>query len=218
MSSYTIYQDDRLVKTERQHTVKSQAGNFVVHLPVSDHILRYANHKTGDEFTHCTYTAVTRYRNGEINEIDTFPRRYQLRARIFGREIKIAIVITMYNEDEELFIKTMNAVQANIAYLCDSRCSFGFGKEGWKKIVVVIVADGRAKVNPRTLTAMETMGIYFDKVARTTVDNIPVEAHIYEFTSQVGLDRKYQMLHSTDGIVPTQTIFVLKEENAKKVC
>jgi chitin synthase len=123
----------------------------------------------------------------------------------------------MYNENEELFIKTMSAVQANIAYLCDPRCPFGFGKEGWKHIVVVIVADGRSKVNPRTLTAMEAMGIYFDKVARTTVDNVPVEAHIYEFTTQVGLDRKYQLLHGTDGIVPTQTIFILKEHNAKKI-
>jgi chitin synthase len=214
MSSFTVFQEGT---TARQHTVKSQTGNFVVHLPVSDHLLQYAAHKTGDEFTHCTYTAVTRSRSGEINEIDTFPRRYQLRARIFGRQIKLAIVITMYNEDEMLFIKSMRAVQANIAYLCDIRCPFGFGQDGWKKIVVVIVADGRAKVNPRTLTAMETMGIYFDKVARTTIDTVPVEAHIYEFTTQVALDRKYQLLHATDGIVPTQTIFILKEQNAKKV-
>jgi hypothetical protein len=85
----------------------------------------------------------------------------------------------MFNEDEDedLFVNSMVAVQANIAYLCDPKCPHGFGIDGWKNIVLVNVADGRVKVSNRVLIVMANLGIYLDKVARTTVDRVPTNSN-----------------------------------------
>lgn len=61
-------------------------------IPVSRHILQDAEYKQDVEFTHTTYTGVT-------GDPEDFPRNYQLRARRMQREIKVALVITMYNEN-----------------------------------------------------------------------------------------------------------------------
>jgi chitin synthase len=50
-------------------------------------------------------------------------------------------VVTMYNEDEGLFLRTWRALQRNIAYMCRKHGG-AFGPEGWRKVVVCIVADG----------------------------------------------------------------------------
>ena len=149
---------------------------------------------------------------------ETFPDKYQLRQRIFKRKVKVALVITMYNEDEKLFLKSIAAVQKNIAYLCNiKKCRNSWGDMGWKNFVVVIVADGRKKVHSKVLDILEIMGAYVPKIARTTIDQRPVSAHIYEFTTQVCINEDYEILTHADGIVPMQIIFLLKEENAKKI-
>lgn len=76
----------------------------------------------------------------------------------------------MYNEDEQLFAKSMSAVFDNVKAFCD----YYRDPEWWKHIEVVIVSgqffylndvirvDGRSKINPRTLTALAAMGCYAD--------------------------------------------------------
>ena len=66
----------------------------------------------------------------------------------------------MYNEDDQLFLKTMNAVVKNIAHLCSRTKSKMWGPEGWKKVVVCVVSDGRLKVHPRVLKVLGAMGVY----------------------------------------------------------
>jgi chitin synthase len=211
---------------KQAHTIDAKLGNFVVHVPVSEEMLKHAKYKQQKEFQFITYTAVTEEtRNRGRHEAESFPDRYQLRQRIFKRDIKIALVITMYNENEKLFIKSMHAVQRNIAFLCNQRsCRFSWGtslfnagENGWKNFVVVIVADGRSKVNRKVLDVMEVMGLYVDGIARSKIDHRPVSAHIYEFTTQVSINEDYELLGYADGIVPTQVIFLLKENNAKKI-
>ncbi|KAI8902971.1 chitin synthase-domain-containing protein [Globomyces pollinis-pini] len=203
----TDYQSTHHLSMQR---VKPEAGNFVMSVPISKYILQDAEFKDGEEFTHVTYTAVT----GEPEE---FPSRYQLRARRYGREVKVALVVTMYNEDDDLFTKSMMAVQRNIAFLCSKQCPFSWGKDGWKNFVVVIVSDGRTKIDERVLVVLSAMGCYVPGLPRTSVDSKPVSAHIFEFTTQVGISRSMEMKHRRDGIVPTQIVFVLKEKNAKKI-
>lgn len=82
------------------------------------------------------------------------------------RRTELFIVMTMYNEDEELFCRTMHGVMKNIAHLCKRDRSKTWGKEGWKKVVVCIVSDGRSKINSRTLSVIATMGAYQDGVAK----------------------------------------------------
>jgi hypothetical protein len=55
------------------------------------------------------------------------------------------IVITSYNEDEVSFARTMHGVMKNIAHLCSKDRSKVWGKDGWRKVVVCVVADGRTK-------------------------------------------------------------------------
>ena len=54
----------------------------------------------------------------------------------------------------------------NIAHLCTRSKSKTWGKEGWKKVVVCIVSDGRQKINSRTLSVIATMGAYQDGAAK----------------------------------------------------
>ena len=49
----------------------------------------------------------------------------------------------------------MHGVMTNIAHLCTRERSKTWGKEGWKKVVVCIVSDGRMKINSRTLSECE---------------------------------------------------------------
>jgi chitin synthase len=191
------------------------AGNFVLQVPIADELLARANYKTGEEFTHMAYTAVT-------CEPSDFASRYNLRQnRLRGRDAtKIAIVVTMYNEEECLFVKSLLAIQKNIAYLCSEDCPFGWGPDGWKAFVVVIVSDGVSKINPRVENVLGSMGLWLGKdFLRTSVNLEKVTAHVFELTSQVAVDRDFNIRDAThpSKVVPTQIIFILKQNNAKKI-
>ncbi|TPX72193.1 chitin synthase [Spizellomyces sp. 'palustris'] len=199
----------------RSGTVKqialTRAGNFVVDQPVSKQLLKNATHTTGDEFTHMRYTAAT-------CEPNDFAQSYTLRQRQFKRLTKVALVITMYNEPDVLFAKSMFAVMRNIAYLCSDECKYGWGPDGWKNFVVVIVSDGRSKINPKVLTLLGVMGAYADGLAKSTVNGKDVKAHIFEYTTQIAVDKElYPRSETKEHLVPTQLIFLLKEKNAKKI-
>lgn len=74
----------------------------------------------------------------------------------------------------------MNGVMKNISHLCSRNRSKTWGPEGWKKVVVCIVSDGRTKIHPRTLSVLAAMGVYQDGLAKNIVEGKPVTAHIYE--------------------------------------
>lgn len=148
------------------------------------------------EFTHMRYSAAT------CDPNDFKDEGFTLRQVHYDppRRTELFIVMTMYNEDEELFCRTMHGVMKNIAHLCKRDRSKTWGKEGWKKVVVCIVSDGRAKINSRTLSVIATMGAYQDGVGKVShvfrmsipslplsqniVNGKPVTAHIYEYTVQ----------------------------------
>lgn len=106
-------------------TVKQDNCNFVLQIPIAKELYKDAEYNVGEEFTYLmtehfrnlNYTAVT-------CEPDDFSTRYSLRQKRYKRRIKVALVITMYNEDDSLFVKSLLAVQKNIAYLCSSKCPY----------------------------------------------------------------------------------------------
>lgn len=51
-----------------------------------------------------------------------------------------------------------NSVIKNVAHLCGRTRSKTWGPEGWKKIVVCVVSDGRSKINKRTLQVLTVVG------------------------------------------------------------
>jgi chitin synthase len=165
------------------------------------------------EFTHMRYTAVT------CDPDDFLLNGYKLRQNIgvTVRETELLICVTMYNEDEICFTRTMHGIMRNIAHFCSRTKSRTWGKDGWQKIVVTIIADGRTKIHPRTLNALAALGVYQDGIAKNMVNQKPVTAHVYEYTTQVSLDESLKFKGAEKGIVPCQMIFCLKEQNAKKL-
>ena len=155
-------------------------GNFVLDSAVPTNFLNLCACKDDCEFTHIRYLAATRDSN------DFKDNGFTLRQVHYDppRRTELFIAMTMYNEDHTLFARAMHGVMKNIAYLCKRDRSKTWGKNGWKKVVVCIVSDGRQKINSRTLSAIAAIGAYQEGIATNVVNGKPVSAHIYEFTTQ----------------------------------
>ncbi|KAI9220162.1 chitin synthase-domain-containing protein [Blastocladiella britannica] len=177
------------------------------------------------------YTAVT----GEPEE---FHRNYNLLHTQNGQKIELMIVVTMYNEDPRLFTKTMRAIHDNIRQMMQEDPA-NWPADSWKKIMVCIVSDGRTKIHPGVVTLLAMMGAYRDGLIRTALPNpagpynaqgdanedIPTSAHVFETTvvrnfdgtPEKGVDIVDNHTSRERQIVPMQTLFCLKEKNAKKI-
>lgn len=163
----------------RWKTVKKVAlfkGNLVLDCPVPKKLLQMLPKKDEREFTHMRYSAAT------CDPSDFVAERFTLRQQLFQkpRHTELFIVVTMYNEDEVLFARTMAGVFKNINYLCSRSKSQTWGEHAWKKVVVCVVSDGRGKINPRTRSVLAGMGCYQEGIAKTKVNEKDVTAHIYE--------------------------------------
>ncbi|KAH0837983.1 glycosyltransferase family 2 protein [Lanmaoa asiatica] len=161
-----------------------------------------------EEMTMMRYTAAT------CDPDDFMRKKFSLRPYLYGRHTELFIVMTMYNEDEVLFVKTMNAVIKNIAHLCSRNRSKTWGPDGWKKVVVCIVSDGRNKINKRTLQVLTLMGCYQEGIAKDSIAGKDVTAHIFEYTTNVVVTETGEV---SSGACPVQILFCLKEQNKKKL-
>ncbi|KAH7130166.1 chitin synthase-domain-containing protein [Dendryphion nanum] len=191
-------------------------GNLVLDCPIPPRLLNQVPHAQPperDEFTHMRYSAAT----CDPSEFDA--ERFTLRQKLFAkpRQTELFIVITMYNEEDELFARTMMGVIKNIEFMNARSNSKTWGKDAWKKIVVCVVSDGRAKINPRTRAVLAAMGVYQDGIAKQQVNGKNVTAHIYEYTSQMNIEIKKGVVNVKKGTTPVQMLFCLKENNQKKI-
>ncbi|CAI0647326.1 unnamed protein product, partial [Colletotrichum noveboracense] len=201
---------------KRWKTVKQvllYRGNLVLDCPVPPRLLNQLPHGERDEFTHMRYSAATCDPNYFYDD------NFTLRQKLFSkpRHTELFIVVTMYNEDEILFARTMIGVFKNIEYMCNRKESKTWGKDAWKKIVVCVVSDGRAKINPRTRALLAGMGVYQEGIAKQQVNSKDVTAHIYEYTTQVGMTIKNDVVSLVPKQQPVQMLFCLKEKNQKKI-
>ena len=116
-------------------------GNLVLDCPVPPRLLSALPNKSDREFTHMRYSAAT------CDPADFQQEKFILRQMLYRepRETELFIVITLYNEDEVLFARTMHGVMMNITHLCSRKHSKVWGRGAWKKVVVCVVADGRTK-------------------------------------------------------------------------
>ncbi|WFD18416.1 chitin synthase [Malassezia caprae] len=166
-----------------------------------------------DAFSHMRYTALT-------CDPDRFAsEQYSLRQVLYNppRPTEICIILTLYNEDDKLFTRTMHGVMTNIAYLCSLKNHATWGPDSWKKVSVVIIADGRMKIHSRVLSVLAAMGIYQEGVGKNTVQDVPVVAHMYEYTTQISVDPSLKFRSAERGIVPVQVLLCIKEHNQKKI-
>ncbi len=201
---------------KRWKTVKQvllYRGNLVLDCPVPPKLLNQLPHGERDEFTHMRYTAAT------CDPNDFYDESFTLRQKLFSkpRHTELFIVITMYNEDDILFARTMVGVLKNIEYMCARKESKSWGPDAWKKIVVCVVSDGRSKINPRTKALLAGMGVFQEGIAKQQVNSKDVTAHIYEYTTQVGLQIKNDVVQIIPKKQPVQMLFCLKEKNQKKI-
>lgn len=197
-------------------------GHLVLDCPVATELLRKfpdykAEEKDGGlsrEFAYMRYTAVTCgpsnfYKDGYILRPVHYPQ---------PRETELLVVITMYNEDDILLARTLKGVFKNIKHLESRTRSPVWGKDSWKKIVVCIVSDGRSKINERAQALLAALGVYQEGLAKSQVDDKKVQAHMYEYTTRVGISSVDETVKlTTEKIVPVQLLFCLKEKNAKKI-
>ena len=161
-----------------------------------------------------------RYSAATCDPNDFYNDRFTLRQKLFAkpRQTELFIVVTMYNEDEFLFARTMIGIFKNIDFMCNRNSSKTWGKEAWKKIVVCIVSDGRAKINKRTQAVLAGLGVYQEGIGKEKVNGKDVTAHIYEYTTQVGLELEgKQVVLKPRRANPVQLLFCLKEINQKKI-
>ncbi|KAJ3139081.1 Chitin synthase, class 2 [Physocladia obscura] len=210
-----LHIDQSAVTLHARRTVKqvelTEQGHLVLDIPVPDRVLQLGQFKSGDEFTTMRYTAVT-------CDPDHFGADgYVLRQQEMKRRTEIFIVVTMYNEGDDLFCKTMHALFKNIAYLCKRTRSTTWGDNGWQKVVICVVSDGRTKVNPRVLNVLGLMGVYQDGIMKNKVHEDNVTGHVFEYTTQLSIDPDMNISGAQQGIVPVQILFCLKEKNAKKI-
>lgn len=160
-----------------------------------------------------------RYTAATCDPAEFYEDRFTLRQKLFAkpRHTELFIVVTMYNEDDLLFGRTLSGVFKNIEYMCQRKNSKTWGPDAWKKIVVCVVSDGRAKINPRTKAVLSGMGVYQDGIAKQQVNGKDVTAHIYEYTTQTGISVKGDVVTLTHKRQPVQMLFCLKEKNQKKI-
>lgn len=147
-------------KTKTEEIVSLTHGNLVIDQDIPKKLLDLLARKGSPEFTQLRYTAIT-------CDPDEFLREgFNLRPAMAGRETELLICLTMYNEDERLFTRSLHGVMKNIAHLSRRSKSRTWGASSWKKIVVVIVADGRRNIHPRVLDVLTAIGVYQDGLAQ----------------------------------------------------
>ncbi|KAF5385268.1 hypothetical protein D9615_001155 [Tricholomella constricta] len=205
-AGYSVMRE-KMMRRRSVRQVPLFQGNLVLDVPVPSNIIP-AGKQDVEEMSKMRYTAAT------CDPDDFMSSRYSLRPYLMGRQTELFIVMTMYNEDEILFVKTMNAVIKNVAHLCSRNKSKTWGPEGWKKVVVCVVSDGRNKVNKRTLQVLSLMGCYQEGIAKDSVAGKDVTAHIFEYTSSVVVTDSGEV---GQGSCPIQVLFCLKEQNKKKL-
>lgn len=96
---------EKLMKRRSVRHVELQNGNLVIDVRVPSHIVPKGMDNV-EEMTKMRYTAAT------CDPDDFMRSKYTLRPYLYGRHTELFIVMTMYNEDEVLFCRTMNSCVA----------------------------------------------------------------------------------------------------------
>ena len=97
--AYTQYWIELLIEWSRERQKRGD-GRSVDEIEVE--LMQFVKEHE-EEMTKMRYTAAT------CDPDDFMKSRYSLRPYLYGRQTELFIVMTMYNEDEILFVKTMNA-------------------------------------------------------------------------------------------------------------
>ncbi|CAG8852842.1 5901_t:CDS:2, partial [Gigaspora margarita] len=158
--------------------------------------------------------SITTYTSSVSGEKESSPSTESfIKKRI---ELKNGNLIIDCPEDEFQLSCTLDGVIENISYLCSLRDSEIWDENGWKKIVVCIISNGRCNINERALAYLSALGVYQNNIAKSKLNNKVIRAYMYEFTTQISIQcSKKSTVKKTvdDRIFPTQILFCLKEKD-----
>ncbi|TID24574.1 hypothetical protein CANINC_003046 [Pichia inconspicua] len=204
--------------------------------PIPDQLLKkipFEGAKKLTEFTHVRYHAITS--DPKDYSADNFAAReyvenYPLRQNLYSvkRETELMIVCTMYNEDEVLLGRTLKGIFKNIKTMYNLRENpdeHPWGRDSWKKIVVVIVSDGKNKINIKSKALLTLLGTFQEGIMQEYVNDDFVNGHLFEYTTTFGIGKfnynwekkAYNVPLVTEQTVPVQLMFLLKTENKQKI-
>lgn len=200
----------RVTRRHKKQRIRLTQGNLIVDLKIPLRLPIPVRQAPENQYTR--YTAVT-------CDPDEFKKRgFFLRQIEYKRETELFVVITLYNEDEILFCRTLYAVMQNISHLTTRKNSQRWGPNSWEKVVVCIVADGRKKIHPRVLDVLTLLGVYQEGGhMKSGINKQEVQAHLFEYTTTFGLDADLKLRFPDKKVLPTQIIFCMKEKNQKKI-
>lgn len=206
----------RLNYTKTIKRAKLVGGNYVIDAPVPKALLRtYGLRMLGDS----NETSFVRYSGVTCGPSNFGKFNYNLRQTLYSppRETELMVCITMYNEDEILLGRTLEGVFNNIRNLTN-RTDSTWGDGSWKKIVIVIVNDGRLQLHERTQKLLAALGVFQEGYAKSKVNEKNVKSHVYEYTTTVGIEKvTNDRVHLNVNLTPVQLLFCLKEKNARKI-
>lgn len=153
-------------------------GNLVLDCPAPSKLVNQlaAAKEQPRESTHVRYSAAT-CDPGEFSD-ERFTLRQNLYPRV--RKVELFIVVTMYNEDDALLARTLIGVFKNVNYMESLKESTMWGANSWKKIVVCIVSDGIAKINPRAQALLAGLGVFQKGITKEKINDKKTIAHIFE--------------------------------------
>ncbi|CAG8738522.1 41350_t:CDS:2 [Gigaspora margarita] len=213
--NYSISEsDDRELSPSAEFFIKRIElinGNLMIDCPVPLDLLKNFSNISSNEFTNMRYTACT-YKPDNFKKENFTLRQIEYEP---SRETELFILVTMNDENEIQLSRTLNGIIENIAYLCSLEDSEIWDENGWKKVVVCIISNGRNNTNERALAYLAALGAYQNNIAKSRLDNKVVRAHIYEYIIQSSIQcTKQSLIKKTmdDGIFPTQILFCLKEK------
>ncbi|KNE72597.1 hypothetical protein AMAG_17040 [Allomyces macrogynus ATCC 38327] len=199
-------------------TLNEPFDKYVVEMDVPAPLVEGAR----DEFVREHDTQFLRYTAVTCDADEFVAQEYQLRQTHASTKVDLLICITMYNEPPEHFVKTIQGVQRNLRQLLKMP---EWSPDDWRRVLVVVVSDGRAKIHPDTLTLIGLMGGYQDGVMKKAYQGLPTQAHLFEVTTMAqfhgdpesGTKPVYPGARNNEAVVPLQLLFCLKEQNKQKI-
>jgi chitin synthase len=106
--------------------VQLTKGNLVLELDVPPQMV--IPYKREPEMSKVRYQAV----HGDPDDFER--NNFILRQNMYQRTTELCIIVTMFNEDEILFCRTLYGIMQNISHLCSRKNSRTWGPDSWKKV------------------------------------------------------------------------------------
>ncbi|KAH8823554.1 glycosyltransferase family 2 protein [Flagelloscypha sp. PMI_526] len=212
--------------------VKLTHGHFIVEYRVPTPCVQCYGTKVQNMQIHRSFRIHMRYTAATCDPDDFCPSNgLDSSSKAYTTDrLRFLLPVTSYNEDKTLYARTLHGVMLNVEIFVE-REEVGFGGveerraaesvPGWKRIVVALVVDGLGAMDKGVLDLLATVGVYQDGVMKKQVDGKDTVAHIFEYTTQLSIDSKPQLIlpsaEDRNNLVPVQIILVLKQQNQKKI-